>query len=827
MFALNINVDKHHRTTTSLPDFQPVIYVDCAVQVEEAQLEPSAHERQHQLDESELFRTFAPVPASASNSRPSSTLPRRSGGASPWLLSAEEDEGEDNDEGEDEAEDLEYDVQSSSASTTHPIELAQAGFTAGHNFGELLAGSIGFYRYEQPGGVVGLRPPPLRSNVVCIMAVPSWMSSSDLLHFIGGYTRYTRQIRLLRDTSMPNRHMLVLQFASASIAERFRADYHAKRFNSLEPEVALVVHVAQVTFATPREARRGGGGAEVGMGPSSILGGSGSRSVSPEAVVRSVVAQPPQVHVRLHVTPLTLRLSRQSSRQISPSEHRDGSTPRESDVGGTSGGGGGTGAVSPQAAAVSARYQAAVDARLMELSQLPKAERRGEAQREQKRQRTESRLINDAFAEDEEHKQIVARDRAASSSTSGLHPAGGESSEDRRIAIDVCGPCAPYMDLSVGVPSGVGDGDDAADGSPPVRLQLWVRDKKKAPMRAPTPSMPPLPPPTAGMLAAVERASRGHRATLPPLPDHALLGNAVELPSCPVCLERLDPSISGVVTIVCDHTFHCECLRRWSDSSCPVCRHVSDDSQSTTSCEVCGNTDSLWICLVCGHVGCGRYTGCNSSVHHNEATNHSFAMELSTQRVWDYKGDNYVHRLIQNKVDGKLVELPDPRNAGSSGEGGVGRGMDPAAKEVQQRGLEEQYEAVVHEYSLLLTGQLEVQRLHYEERLAEVRAQLTGGGSVCTADRLRARVVPLTLILAPAWIGSRACAARARAQAAHVGGGEGHAGPGGAAAPAARPRRAREPWGCEARAECAKGYQGGRLQSSAQRAAHPKPGRAA
>lgn len=25
--------------------------------------------------------------------------------------------------------------------------------------------------------------------------------------------------------------------------------------------------------------------------------------------------------------------------------------------------------------------------------------------------------------------------------------------------------------------------------------------------------------------------------------------------------------------------------------------------------------------------------------------------------MWDYVGDNYVHRLIQSKTDGKLVEL--------------------------------------------------------------------------------------------------------------------------------------------------------------------------
>ena len=114
---------------------------------------------------------------------------------------------------------------------------------------------------------------------------------------------------------------------------------------------------------------------------------------------------------------------------------------------------------------------------------------------------------------------------------------------------------------------------------------------------------------------------------------------------------------------------------------------------------------------MCGHVGCGRYIGCGSGVHHHESTGHNFAMELATQRVWDYIGDNYVHRLIQNKVDGKLVELPDSRQGAGSSAEGPGRELDSAAAEVKQRGQEEQYEAVVHEYSLLLTGQLEVSSL--------------------------------------------------------------------------------------------------------------------
>ena len=47
-----------------------------------------------------------------------------------------------------------------------------------------------------------------------------------------------------------------------------------------------------------------------------------------------------------------------------------------------------------------------------------------------------------------------------------------------------------------------------------------------------------------------------------------------ELPSCPVCLDRLDQDVSGVVTTICSHSFHASCLSKWGDSSCPVCRYT-------------------------------------------------------------------------------------------------------------------------------------------------------------------------------------------------------------------------------------------------------------
>ena len=72
-------------------------------------------------------------------------------------------------------------------------------------------------------------------------------------------------------------------------------------------------------------------------------------------------------------------------------------------------------------------------------------------------------------------------------------------------------------------------------------------------------------------------------------------------------------------------------------------------------CLDCQSNDDLWICLVCGYVGCGRYAGGHAHAHFLD-TEHCYSMQLGHNRVWDYVGDNFVHRLVQNTEDGKLVE---------------------------------------------------------------------------------------------------------------------------------------------------------------------------
>ncbi|KNE61137.1 hypothetical protein AMAG_06890 [Allomyces macrogynus ATCC 38327] len=392
-----------------------------------------------------------------------------------------------------------------------------------------------------------------------------------------------------------------------------------------------------------------------------------------------------------------------------------------------------------------------------------------------------------------------------------------------------------------------------------------------------------------------------------------------ELPSCPVCLERMDAATTGILTILCQHTFHCGCLRRWEGASCPVCRYMQpsaavqlhassrspplptavaagvspssgpairsppprqgersvrptlaapqpdatappraraaagsvaseqakgeevarstpaatgesrllrnldesaledleqelaqlqlelagettgywdenadlvsaadmgvpptppsasrsaardehwhtgssdhdhddehpahghndndDDAFSDVSatddqpaheappaeddhlaapaaaCRQCGSQDHLWACLICGHIGCGRYAGGHARQHYAR-TAHLYAIDLATQRVWDYVRDTYVHRLIQNTADGKLVEVAPPPPpalaalaAASSAAASAGSASGSSSAVMPPPGYVLLSEADIHrinkEYTWLLQSQLDAQR---------------------------------------------------------------------------------------------------------------------
>ena len=96
--------------------------------------------------------------------------------------------------------------------------------------------------------------------------------------------------------------------------------------------------------------------------------------------------------------------------------------------------------------------------------------------------------------------------------------------------------------------------------------------------------------------------------------------NETENCQCPVCLEMLcipsqsslpaasslDAS-SSILTTVCNHSFHIDCLARWQDSPCPVCRYDHSGLNETLSrCHVCASTARNYVCLICGAISCAN-----------------------------------------------------------------------------------------------------------------------------------------------------------------------------------------------------------------------------
>ncbi len=268
----------------------------------------------------------------------------------------------------------------------------------------------------------------------------------------------------------------------------------------------------------------------------------------------------------------------------------------------------------------------------------------------------------------------------------------------------------------------------------------------------------------------------------------------MEKQNCAVCLEPMEfisPSTS-IFTTVCNHSFHTECILKCQDSPCPVCRYDHSGLNETLStCHVCGTTERIYVCLICGVASCWNkpvatrnsgssaaagsrsgqsnqiYTSTsllsstsssccdNHAVHYNNSldsntngmtmtddctmviptpecnvirghaqnhyneTLHAYALDTETQHVWDFAGQGYVHRLIENDNDGKIVEVSNPRQSSAMERSLIPELSDTQEGEVVHRKLE----GYANEYYKLLKSQLEQQRIYYEGVMEDIRLE--------------------------------------------------------------------------------------------------------
>uniref|UniRef100_A0A0D9YNC4 UBP-type domain-containing protein n=1 Tax=Oryza glumipatula TaxID=40148 RepID=A0A0D9YNC4_9ORYZ len=190
---------------------------------------------------------------------------------------------------------------------------------------------------------------------------------------------------------------------------------------------------------------------------------------------------------------------------------------------------------------------------------------------------------------------------------------------------------------------------------------------------------------------------------------HSSVTSSAEQPTCPNDLTKiLEAFLQQYATIL-------STIRACQSGQTLRAQYCQQEPEKS-SCSVCGTSENLWICVICGHVGCGRYKG-GHAIEHWKETQHCYSLELETQKVWDYAGDNYVHRLIQSKTDGNLVEYNfygdhsvDGMCSTCNGDAGISEAL-----------LDSKMEAIVEEYNDLVTSQLEKQRNYYESLLLEVK----------------------------------------------------------------------------------------------------------
>jgi len=241
-----------------------------------------------------------------------------------------------------------------------------------------------------------------------------------------------------------------------------------------------------------------------------------------------------------------------------------------------------------------------------------------------------------------------------------------------------------------------------------------------------------------------------------------------EIPTCPVCLHRIDPMRLGMpkpqnhqlCSNFCpghvaagqpgDSCRNQEFLRPWlPPSNCIACHAIHDrwknylslsisnadhDQKDDMFCNQCAMQETLWVCLTCGFVGCGRYSHRHAAQHFDES-GHPYSLELATLRIWDYADGEFVQR-------GDLLECPSVKRVDGyshSGEQPLDRAAACSDYRDEHRvsnmiqpsflGLDKESpkkaNMIGEEYEALLQSALEDQAQHYEGEITRLRAELT------------------------------------------------------------------------------------------------------
>lgn len=141
---------------------------------------------------------------------------------------------------------------------------------------------------------------------------------------------------------------------------------------------------------------------------------------------------------------------------------------------------------------------------------------------------------------------------------------------------------------------------------------------------------------------STENESEYLSSLLPEVQENELL-----LPICCECLRRILVSVSKI-----DGANDIPMRSYYGDSSrCKVCFVYAAEAEAASAllrgCRSCGVSDNIWMCLQCGHTGCGRYTAQHAQQHYS-VSKHPFSLELATGRVWQYGIEDFVQPALRS-----------------------------------------------------------------------------------------------------------------------------------------------------------------------------------
>lgn len=105
-----------------------------------------------------------------------------------------------------------------------------------------------------------------------------------------------------------------------------------------------------------------------------------------------------------------------------------------------------------------------------------------------------------------------------------------------------------------------------------------------------------------------------------------------ELPSCGSCLIKIDCKFSYLPTWPSS--------KYSTNSNCQICFA----NKKKPKCETCDADSDIWVCLICGKIGCGRYVATHSFYHFLQS-GHRFSICTQTENLWDYVNDAFAHNV--------------------------------------------------------------------------------------------------------------------------------------------------------------------------------------